>query len=361
MVERRNAAALLAFIMPFFRRTMKLALQLLSILLFVTPNALRAVDDPPAKPETPAVQDKAAAKARKDARQRKPADAATLAKNIGAAFSDFVHTPNVVYKTVGDQALQLDILTPKDLKAEAAPALVYIHGGGWGGGDRYRMARPDIAGVFRRCGKAGIICVSIEYRLNSAKATAFDSAVDCKDALRFLVKNAAQYRIDPTRIGTIGGSAGGHLSLVTALGDPKDFPGDPALAGHDPASIRCEVAHYPATDFSDHTLAERFLGARATLMFGGPPEEKADVIRLLSPVAQIKKDSTPVYLFHGDKDTTLTVENSRRLFAKGKEVGADIQYTEVKNGSHGYGTDCMPTVDEICDLAARFVIERLTW
>ena len=296
----------------------------------------------------------------KGAPRRQAPDADTLKKRIPATFPDFDYTPNVVYKQVGDQAVQLDILTPKGLTAAAAPVLVYIHGGGWGGGDRYRMMKSDISGVFNRCGKAGIICVSIEYRLNSDKVTAFDSAVDCKDALRFLVKNAAQYHIDPARMATIGGSAGGHLSLVTALGDPKDFPGDPALAGHDPVSLRAEVAYYPATDFTDKTLAERFLGPRAEKMFGGPADKKEDVIRLLSPVCLIQKGSTPVYCFHGDKDTTLPVENSRRLYAKGKEVDADIQFTEVKNGKHGFGTDCTPSIDEICTLAAQFVIERLT-
>ena len=329
---------------------MKNTLILLTALLLA---ALGAV------PETQA-QDTKPAKAKKSARRGKAPDAETLKKNIAASFPDFDYAPNVVYKQVGDQALQLDILTPKELKAAAAPVLVYIHGGGWGGGDRYRMQRPDISGVFNRCGKAGIICASIEYRLNNEKATAFDSAVDCKDALRFLVKNAAQYHIDPARMGTIGGSAGGHLSLVTALGAPKDFPGDPALAGHDPAALRCEVAYYPATDFTDSALAGRFLGPRATMMFGGPPEKKADVIRLLSPVYLIQKGSTPVYCFHGDKDTTLSVENSRRLYAKGKAVGADIQYTEVKNGAHGFSGECTPSIDEICTRAAQFVIERLT-
>lgn len=345
--------------------TMKRTLPLLTALLLGALAALHAAEAPAPKPdvsdsrETQA-QNTEPAKAKKRARQGKAADAKTPTKSIAASFPDFDYASNVVYKQVGDQALQMDILTPKGLKAVSAPVLIYIHGGGWGGGDRYRMQRPDISGVFNRCGKAGIICVSIEYRLNSEKATAFDSAVDCKDALRFLVKNATQYRIDPARMGTIGGSAGGHLSLVTALGNPKDFPGDPALAGHDPVSIRCEVAHYPATDFTDSTLAGRFLGPRAERMFGGPPEKKADVIRLLSPVALIQKGSTPVYCFHGDKDTTLSVENSRRLYAKGKAVGADIQYTEVKNGSHGFGRDCTPTVDKICALAAQFVIERLT-
>lgn len=324
-----------------------LLLGLLAALLLTPLVALRAAGESTQKPT-------------KRVKRAKPADAETLMKRIPQSFPDFDHTPNIVYKKVGDQALQLDLLTPKGLKKIPAPVLVYIHGGGWGGGDRYRMERPDVSGVFNRCGKAGIICASIEYRLTSEKSSAFDSAVDCKDALRFLVKNAKQYQIDPTRVATIGGSAGGHLSLVTALGDPKDFPGDPALAGNDPAALRGEVAYYPATDFTDSKLAGRFLGPRATIMFGGPPEKKADIIRLLSPVCLIRKESTPVYCFHGDKDTTLSVENSRRLYAKGQAVGADIHYTEVKDGSHGFGTECKPSVDEIVGMAAQFVIERLT-
>jgi acetyl esterase/lipase len=305
-------------------------------------------------------QETGAARPAQRTKRAKPADAETLMKRIPRSFPDFDYASNIEYKKVGDQALQLDLLTPQGLKKIPAPVLIYIHGGGWGGGDRYRMTRPDIAGVFNRCGKAGIICASIEYRLTSEKSSAFDSAVDCKDALRFLVKNAKQYHLDAARMGTIGGSAGGHLSLVTALGAPQDFPGDPALAGNDPAALRCEVAYYPATDFTDGALAGRFWGPRAALMFGGPAEKKADVIRLLSPVYLIQKGSTPVYCFHGDKDTTLSVENSRRLYAKGQAVGADIQYAEVKNGSHGFGTKSTPSTDEIVTMAAQFVIERLT-
>ena len=108
-------------------------------------------------------------------------------------------------------------------------------------------------------------------------------------------------------------------------------------------------------------LAERFVGSnRAVLMFGGSADQKADIIRLLSPVQLIKKDSTPVLCFHGDKDTVLSVENSRRLFAKGKEVGAHIQYTEVQGGTHGYGTDSSPNIDQIVAKASDFVIEKLT-
>ena len=314
-------------------------------------------DSKPANPPTNPITE--TTKGKKTAKPAKKASTKTQAEIIAAAFPEFDHLPDIVYKKVGDQALQMEILTPKGLKNPAAPVLVYIHGGGWSGGDRFRMTRPDISGVFHHCAKAGIICASVEYRLNSPKASAFDSAIDCKDALRFLVKNAAQYHIDPTRIATIGGSAGGHLSLVTALGDPKKYPGDPELAAFDPASIRCEIAYYPATDFTDEKLAGRFLGQRATLMFGGPADQKRDIMRLLSPVVLIQKNSTPIFCFHGDKDTVLSVENSRKLFAQGKEVGAEIQYVEVKEGTHGFGLSCSPSIEEITAMASKFVIEHL--
>ena len=234
---------------------------------------------------------------------------------MATTFSDFHIIPDVVYKTVNGQALQLDLLVPKDLAKKPAPLVLHIHGGGWAAGNRYTVQRPDEVDVVKACGKAGIISAAIEYRLTAGKSTVFDCVVDCKDALRFLVKHASEYGIDPARIATMGGSAGGHLSLMTALGDPKDFPGTAALSGFDPPAIRCEVAYYPVTDLTDRSISERFLQPqRAQLVFGGTFEEKAALARLLSPIHQIRKDSTPVYLFHGDKDTSVTAEQSRRLF-----------------------------------------------
>jgi dipeptidyl aminopeptidase/acylaminoacyl peptidase len=147
---------------------------------------------------------------------------------------------------------------------------------------------------------------------------------------------------------------------MTALGDPKDFPGDPPLVAYDPPSLRCEVAYYPVTDLTDRSIAERFLRPeRATLVFGGTFEEKAALARLLSPIHQIRKDSTPVYLFHGDKDPAVSVEHSRRLFQKGKSLGADIQFTEVKGGVHGFGRECTPSIAEISAIVSQYLIERL--
>jgi acetyl esterase/lipase len=287
-------------------------------------------------------------------------DSAALKTRMPRVFADFSISPDIIYKRVGPKLLELDLLVPKEAAQTPTPTVVYIHGGGWGGGDRYRILRPCEAGVVQLCGKAGIACATIEYRLTDETSTAYDAVVDCRDALRYLVKNAKRYNLDPARMATFGGSAGGHLSLMTALGKPEDFPGDPGLAGFDPPSLKCEVAFYPATDFTDPRLAERFVRAnRARIMFGGPVDEMANLVRLLSPVHQIRRESTPVYLFHGDKDTVLSVENSRRLFERGKAVGADIRFTEVKGGKHGFGIECSPSIDEIGQMAADYLIQRL--
>src|SRR5213075_3159668 len=100
----------------------------------------------------------------------------------------------------------------------------------------------------------GFTCASIEYRLaNGAPATANDSVADCKDAVRFLAAHAAEYGIDPVRIGTFGSSAGGHLTLVTALGDDRDYPCDPSIEGP-PVKIRCVAAYFPLVSFLDREL-----------------------------------------------------------------------------------------------------------
>ena len=76
--------------------------------------------------------------------------------------------------------------------------MVYIHGGGWGNGDRYRVTRRDVISVVRELNQRGVACASIEYRLaNGGKDTVMDSVADCLDALSFLVKHAADDGLDP--------------------------------------------------------------------------------------------------------------------------------------------------------------------
>lgn len=136
--------------------------------------------------------------------------------------------------------LRLDITRPPGALAGGRPTIVLVHGGAFAGGDR-----SNVAGVARSWARRGYVAVSISYRLDprlaqsprppgvtqlGAAANAID---DGMESIRWLKANAATYNIDPTRIATVGYSAGGVVSLgVAAMTDPT--PGGP-LAAYSPS------------------------------------------------------------------------------------------------------------------------------
>jgi acetyl esterase/lipase len=280
----------------------------------------------------------------------------------GAWPADLKATDNIVYKKVGDTPLVLAVFAPTVNKFEKAPLVIYIHGGGWGGGDRFRMNKEATLGLIRSLSAAGFVTASIEYRLTKeGAASAMDSAADCKDAVRFLATHAAEYGIDPDRIGTLGTSAGGHLTLVTALGEDADYPGDPVLAST-PAKVQCVAAYYPATTFlAEDGVEDRFQQEnRGRAMFGGTRAEKPDVPRKLSPMRLLKPTSPPIFLAHGDADKTLSVVHSLKMEAAAKAQGVPVECVISRGAGHGFsGKDIDPNIEEINRRTFDFFVKYL--
>jgi dipeptidyl aminopeptidase/acylaminoacyl peptidase len=118
------------------------------------------------------------------------------------------------------------------------PAIVWVHGGSFSGGDKTQGVSPLEAMNFA---KLGYVTVSINYRLlapsgctgsNSASGcivAALDAMDDAKAAVRWLRANAATYRIDTNRIGIGGESAGGIVA--TGVGTTADTAGSSGNPG----------------------------------------------------------------------------------------------------------------------------------
>jgi acetyl esterase/lipase len=291
-----------------------------------------------------------------------PADDRKMQHNL-ELVKQFGGETNIVYKTVNGEALDMILFLPKLGKQAKSPVMLYTHGGGWGGGDKYAIFGNPFQETLKRLLENGIACATIEYRVTrEGISTAFDCVVDCKDAARFLMKNAERYGLDPDRIGVWGGSAGGHLSLMTALADNALFPGDEALKGYNP-KFRCVASYFPATTFekpellkgSNFERPQRFIP-----LVGGLPDEKRDLVKLLSPVTHLKKDSPPILLLHGDKDTVLPISLSTYFIGQANELGADARLLTVKNGGHSFnGGPIDPTMPEINRFSAEFIIKHL--
>ena len=275
----------------------------------------------------------------------------------------FEHEKGIVYKTVGSKKLDLDYFKPKNLKAgDKAPWMLFVHGGGWRGGNKYNILRPAFAGTLKQLTENGVACFTVKYRLTRNHSTAFDSVVDCKDAARFLVNNAKTYNLDPERYGVWGGSAGGHLCLMTALGKDEDFIGEPKLANLT-LDFKCVASYFPLTSLinPDVLAGSKFEDPSVLLhVLDGPFAEKPKLARLLSPVEYLTQTSPPILLLHGEKDSTLSIKNSLHMMDVAKETGADVKLLTVKNAGHSFhGKRISPSMKEINETAAKFIISQL--
>lgn len=294
--------------------------------------------------------------------QMQAQEAASTQRNI-KALKDFTYKDSVVYKTVNGENLAMLLIMPKVKKYAKTPVMLYTHGGGWGKGDRYVILTPLFFETVKILAENGIACASIEYRLTRRDTSvAYDCVVDCKDAGRWLVKNAGLYNLDVNRIGVWGGSAGGHLSLMTAMGNPKDFAGDNSLTGFDPA-YKCVASYFPLTTFlvpdvlegSNFSSPQRFVP-----MFGGLLKDKGEMAKLLSPVEYLSQKTLPILLMHGDADKVLNIKNSLYMKRVADEKGAPVELLVVKGAGHGFqGDGISPTRSEVGKIAADYIMNHL--
>ena len=246
---------------------------------------------------------------------------------------------NVVYGKAGDTKLELDLARP--VGAGPFPAIVFIHGGGW-----YLGTRQGCRSLVEEAARRGYVGVTISYRLmqfdeaekkTTTAAPIFPAQIhDAKAAVRWLRANANRCHIDPNRIGATGRSAGGHLSLLLGLTDPRaKLEGD---GGHADQSSRVQAV---VNVFGPTELAACYRTSSVAWIFrlfmGGTPDEAADNYRSASPVTYASGDDPPVLTLHGDQDLAVPLAQAVALDEKMKAVGASHTLTVFKGQGHGFG------------------------
>src|SRR5437868_3289993 len=153
---------------------------------------------------------------------------------------------DVTYCTAGGVDLQMDIYAPARLAGARAPAVMFVHGGAWSGGDKASgEGAPEIAELVDR----GYVVASISYRL--APRYVFPAQIeDVKCAVRYLRANASSLHIDPKRIGAWGASAGAQLvSLLGTTDESAGFEGDGGYL-NESSRVQAVVDMYGRADLS---------------------------------------------------------------------------------------------------------------
>ncbi len=193
---------------------------------------------------------------------------------------------NIVYRTLRDRELLLDIYRPAKTKKKL-PVVLMIFGGGWRSGDKTHNRAMAI-----KLAEQGYVAVSAEYRL-SLEAP-FPAAVhDLKFAVQWLKQNAKKYSIDTAKVATLGCSAGGQLASLMGNTNGNAF--------FDGANTKTKYSsNVQAVVNIDGTLAfkhpESVEGPVAAQWLGGTWEEKPDVWTNAAPLTHINPQSPP-FLF----------------------------------------------------------------
>jgi acetyl esterase/lipase len=226
--------------------------------------------------------------------------------------------PGLVYASPGAHDLHLDLYLPKS-GAGPFPAVVYVHGGGWRGGNRNQFARH--AAHMATLGFAG---ATIQYRL-SGQAKYPAAFEDVQAAVRWLRKNAAEYRIDPGRIGAAGGSAGGHLvALLGTRADPE-------------ARVQAVAAFNPVLDFVSlgPKSASKAEGAISSFL-GAAYSERPDLWKEASPIEHISKQTAPMLLLHGTADATVPYSQSEDMLKRLRAAKVPAELFTAPGAGHGF-------------------------
>ena len=260
------------------------------------------------------------------------------------------------YKVVGDCSIQADVYrAPGD---SVHPAILWIHGGALIMGNREGLRVEQLEKYL----KAGYTVVSIDYRL--APETKLDAIIeDVQDAYRWLrEKGPGLFGIDPGRVGVIGHSAGGYLTLMAGFRlhpRPKALVafygyGDIAgkwYAGPDPFYSRQPavpketayqsvggrvIAGSAGGNRSAFYLYCRQHGLWPKEVTGHDPDREPKVFDPWCPIRNVTKEFPPTLLLHGDQDTDVPYEQSVLMARKLEEYHVDHNLVTMGNRGHGF-------------------------
>lgn len=205
----------------------------------------------------------------------------------------------------------------------AGPAVVVLPGGGY-------QCRAEHEGrpIAEWLNTLGISAFVLDYRVAPYKHPA--PLTDARRALRYVRSRAAEWKVDPSRLGILGFSAGGHLASTagTHYDRGNELSADPV----ERESCRPDfmVLCYPVISLYEF----RHSGSRDNLLGEKPLEEE---LQLLSNELQVTGDTPPAFLWHTSDDPAVPVENALLFAGALSRHKVPFELHSYMTGPHGLG------------------------
>jgi acetyl esterase/lipase len=213
-------------------------------------------------------------------------------------------------------------LTVHLAKQPNGAAVVICPGGGYGG----LVTKGEGHGIAEWLNAQGIAGIVLEYRLPAGRP--YVPLLDAQQAIRTVRAHAAEWALDPKKVGIIGFSAGGHLASTATvhfdLGEGKNT--DPIARQSSRPDFAILI--YPVISMEEGVHR----GSKKNLMGETPAAGLPDYF---SSQKHVTAGTPPAFLAHALDDKVVPIENSRVFYEAQKKAGLPTRLVELPNGGHG--------------------------
>lgn len=246
---------------------------------------------------------------------------------------------NVEYTNIDGMPLHLQIIVPETRNTKGRgiqyPCLVYVQGSAW-----MKQNINAKLGLLARLAEKGYVIAVVEYR-PSEIAPFPATAIDTRNAIRFMKKHADEFGVDIDKIVVGGDSSGGHTAMFSQLiqddgertnlfpGVNADVKGIISFYGSNSVMLKDGM---PST--VNHHLPDSPEGMEAG---GMNLREHPEICRKMSVECNVDENTKlpPVLMFHGTKDRTINPRVSVTVYNRLKQCGKDVQLYLLEGADHG--------------------------
>lgn len=229
---------------------------------------------------------------------------------------------------LGQADQDIPTLTPY-LPAEGKASgmgIVVCPGGGYGG-----LAGHEGEGYATWLADNGIAAFVLKYRLGSKGYRHPVMLQDASRAVRLVRSKAAEWKVDPQRLGIMGSSAGGHLASTAVThfdsGRPDADDSVERFSSRPDFGVLC----YAVISMEDGVTH----GGSKRNLLGADPDPK--LVELLSNEKQVTKETPPCFVWSTGDDKAVPVENSLRFVLALQKAGVRYDFHVYEKGPHGIG------------------------
>ncbi len=310
---------------------------------------------------------------------------------------------DVAFRRIPGSSRELlcDLWQPPEGTPSSHRAFLYFHGSGWHWGDKDFNTRR----FFRHLCAQGHVVMDVAYRL-CPEVDAYGMLGDVKRAVAWMKENGEKYDVDPQRVVTGGGSAGGHLALLAAYAPdhPELTPDDvkdadlsvsAVVSYYGPVDMRAYYDHAGATlvkagedekkeqmwdpnrdgvfprisaavlrflmgDLFERIKDQEFPISHRRMManlLGCHPDEVPERYKLFSPITHAGPNSPPTLLLQGEHDSLVPASACRALHQKLVQADVPVIYVEYPQTEHAFDVTILSRYSPAAQ-AALYELER---